>query len=171
MNKLLFVAAMIMTSMAINLQTNSSVGQKSADFATVQNFATILLSTGSRMMSNVALSGESHKESLHAAPIEDEQLFQLNSHDDEKDLAMEVKSLKSLAQTKVLVFGQIWTVFDWTILIIVVVMIVVLTLILVIFCCCFDDKKPEDPMMEKMEEKKEEEKMDMMMEPEMMAAE
>ena len=164
MNKLLLVAAMIISSMAVNLKSNNT--QKSGDFATVSNFATVLLEDGMKMMKNAALAKDQKK--MEHAPIEDSQFVQLPKD----DLEQEVKSLHSLADTKVIVFGHIFTVEDWTILIIVVAFVVVLTTVLIVFCCCFDSKEKPEEMMEKMEEKKEmmeEEKM--MMEPEMMAAE
>ena len=164
MNKLILVAAMLMTTMAVNL----SIYQKSATLSTV--------SDGMKVMQNAFLDKNQTKN--ETAPIEGH-LLQIASHDgpetESKALENEAKNLKDIFKTKVVVFGAIWSVADWTIFIIVVAIILVATLVFVIFCCCMsgDDKKPEEP---KMEEKKEEEKMDdkmedMMMEPEMMAAE
>ena len=73
MNKLLLVAAMIMTTMAINLKSNNT--QKSGDFATVSNFATVLLADGMKMMQNAALVKNKKKVVEHAAPLEDDQFL------------------------------------------------------------------------------------------------
>ena len=157
MNKLLLVAAMLMTTMAINL----SIYQKSADFTTVTD--------GMKVMQNTY----NKKKNDQATPIEN-QLLQVHEPETEsKALENEAKNLKDIFKTKVVVLGVIWSVADWTIFIIVVAIILVATLVFVIFCCCMGGDKPEEPKMEekKEEEKMEEEKMDMMMEPEMMAAE
>ena len=86
MNKLLLVAAMIMTAMALNLKNVET--QKSADFATV--------SDGMKMMQNAFLNKKSKKNEL--ASMEDDQLLQV--HDGEqteaKALADETKDLKNI---------------------------------------------------------------------------
>ena len=158
MNKLILVAAMLMTTMAVNL----SIYQKSATLSTV--------SDGMKVMQNALLDKNQTKN--ETAPIEGH-LLQIASHEgpetESKALENEAKNLKDIFKTKVVVFGAIWSVADWTIFIIVVAIILVATLVFVIFCCCMSgDKKPEEP---KMEEKKEEKKMEEKMEDMMMAAE
>ena len=166
MNKLLLVAAMIMTTMALNLKNVAT--QKTEDFSTVTD--------GMKMMQNAFLQKKMNEQAARYGEPIDDQLLQLYSHDggetETKAMVDEAKTLKDIFQTKIVVMGVIWSVADWTIFIIVIAIILVAALVFLIFCCCLGgDKKPEEP---KMEEKKEDEKMEeekMMMEPEMMAAE
>ena len=170
MNKLLLVAAMIMTTMALNLKNVAT--QKTEDFSTVTD--------GMKMMQNAFLQKKMNEQAARYGEPIDDQLLQLQAYDEKsvgvetetKAMVDEAKTLKDIFQTKIVVMGVIWSVADWTIFIIVIAIILVAALVFLIFCCCLGgDKKPEEP---KMEEKKEDEKMEeekMMMEPEMMAAE
>ena len=75
----------------------------------------------------------------------DDQLLQMKDEPAQvKSVADEALNLKDIFKTKIVVFGVIWTVFDWTIFIIVVAILIVATLVFCLFCCCIENSREEE---------------------------
>ena len=139
-NNLLILSLLITTqSLAVTSRNNhlskDEIIQQSVDYEMMM----VDKESGMNMLQNAFLGKRMTNEA--PLPIED-QLLQLSDEPPQtKYVADEALSLKDIYKTKIVVFGVIWTVFDWTIFIIIVAILIVATLFFCLFCCCLENSR------------------------------
>uniref|UniRef100_A0A7S3FUB3 Uncharacterized protein n=1 Tax=Strombidium rassoulzadegani TaxID=1082188 RepID=A0A7S3FUB3_9SPIT len=98
------------------------------------------MTEGMEMMQNAFLTKQTERAEESAPAVE---LMQTKSSPEEQ-LDGVSSQLKDIFQTKFVIHGSEWTVWDWTIFVIIIAIVIVASLVAFLFCCLIGSDRETD---------------------------